>query len=157
MSTSTDVRKYADTVLEQGRVALGEARKPLYAWVGATDLAYGRVRSQLMELPEVTQARVRMLQARAQGGVPALDRAQVTARVRQALESYAMQAREAYDTYRGQAREQYETLSHRGEAVVDRLRQRPEVRAAFARTERLLGRGEKAVGEAEEQVTGTPG
>jgi hypothetical protein len=155
MPTSTDVRKYADTVLEQGKVAIDEARKPLYAWVGVTDLAFHRLRSQLEELPDQAQAGVKKLQTRAQGGVPALDPVQVTARVRQTLESYLTQARVAYDAYREQARERYETLSHRGELVVGRLSQRPEVRAAFARTERLLSRSEKVVEEAEEQVTGT--
>ena len=156
MPTSTDVRKYAGSVLEQGKAAIDEARKPLYAWVGVTELAYDRLRSQLGELPEQAQAGAKKLQARAQGGAPALDPAQVTALVRQALESYATQARKAYDTYREQAREQYETLSRRGELVVGRLSQRPQVRAAFARTERLLGRGGKLGEEAEEQVTGTP-
>jgi len=156
MPTSTDVRKYAGTVLEQGKAAVDEARKPLYAWVGVTELAYDRLRSQLGELPEQAQAGAKKLRARAQGGVPALDPAQVTALVRQALESYAAQARKAYDTYREQAREQYETLSHRGELVVGRLSQRPQVRAAFARTERLLGRSGKLVEEDEEQPTGAP-
>src|SRR6266536_1706741 len=128
MPTNTDYRKYADTVVEQGKAAFDEARKPLLAWVGATDLAYDRLRSQLKELP-----------ARAQGGVESLDPVQLSARVRQAVESYASQARHAYDDYREQAREQYATLSHRGELVVRRLR-----------------RTEKLVEEAEEQVTGKP-
>ncbi|SRR6266496_3309710 len=145
MPTNTDYRKYADTVLEQGKAAFDEARKPLLAWVGATDLAYDRLRSQLKELP-----------ARAQGGVESLDPVQLSARVRQAVESYASQARHAYDDYREQAREQYATLSHRGELVVRRLRRRPEVRSAFGRTEKLLSRTEKLVEEAEEQVTGKP-
>jgi heparin binding hemagglutinin HbhA len=156
MPTSTDVRKYTDTVLEQGKAALGEARKPFLAWVGATDLAYDRLRSQLKELPAETQARVKKLQERAQGGVPSLDPVQVTARVREAVENYTAQAREAYGSYREQAREQYETLSHRGERVVRRLRRRPEVRSAFARTEKLLERTEKLVEDAEEEVTGRP-
>jgi heparin binding hemagglutinin HbhA len=156
MPASTDVRKYTDTVFEQGKAALGEARKPFLAWVGATDLAYDRLRAQLKELPAETQARVRKLQERAQGGPPTLDPVQVTARVRQAVESYATQAREAYDGYREQAREQYDTLSHRGELVVRRLRRRPEVRAAFKQTERLLDRTEKLVEDSEEEVTGRP-
>src|SRR6266487_4167909 len=57
MPTNTDYRKYADTVLEQGKAAFDEARKPLLAWVGATDLAYDRLRSQLKELPARAQAR----------------------------------------------------------------------------------------------------
>ncbi len=145
MPTSTDVRKYTDTVVEQSKAALAEARKPLLAWVGATDLAYDRLRSQLKELPIETQARVKKLQERAQGGVPTVDPVQVSARVRQAVENYATHARETYDGYREQAREQYDTLSHRGELVVRRLRRRPELRAAFEQTEKL-------VEEAEEQV-----
>jgi len=156
MPTSTEVRKYTDTVLEQSKAALGEARKPFLAWVGATDLAYDRLRAQLRELPAETQARVKKLQERAQGGAPTLDPVQVTARVRQAVESYATQAREAYDSYREQAREQYDTLSHRGELVVRRLRRRPEVRAAFKRTEKLLDHTEQLVEDAEEGVTGRP-
>jgi len=130
MPDGTDVRKYTDTVLEQYKAAFGEARKPLLAWVGATDLAYDRLRSQLKELPADTQARVKKLQERAQGGLT-LDPAEATTRVRQAFEGYATQAREAVESYREQAREQYDTLSHRGELVVRRLRRRPEVRAAF--------------------------
>ena len=61
MPTSTEVRKYTDTVLEQSKAALGEARKPFLAWVGATDLAYDRLRAQLKELPAETQARVKKL------------------------------------------------------------------------------------------------
>jgi heparin binding hemagglutinin HbhA len=154
MPTGTDVRKYTDVVVEQSKAALAEARKPLLAWVGATDLAYDRLRSQLKELPTETQTRVKKLQERAQGGSPALDPSQVTVRVRQALESYAAQARETYGSYREQAREQYDTLTHRGELVVRRLRRRPEVRAAFRQTEKLIGRTEEMVEEAEEQVTG---
>jgi heparin binding hemagglutinin HbhA len=156
MPTNNDVRKYTDTVVEQSKAAFTEARKPLLAWVGATDLAYDRLRSQLKELPTETQARVKKLQERAQGGVSSLDPVQVSAHLRQALESYAAQTREAYDSYREQAREQYETLSHRGELVVRRLRRRPELRAAFDRTEKLLGRTEKLVEEAEESITLKP-
>jgi heparin binding hemagglutinin HbhA len=156
MPTSTDVRKYTDTVLEQGKAAIGEARKPFLAWVGATDLAYDRLRAQLKDLPAETQARVKKLQERTQGGVPSLDPVQMTARVRQAVETYATQARDAYGSYREQAREQYDMLSHRGEVAVRRLRRRPELRAAFARTERFLDRTETLVEDAEEEVTGRP-
>jgi len=129
MPTGTDVRKYTDT-----------ARKPLLAWVGATDLAYDRLRTQLKDLPATLT----------------LDPREATTRVRHALEGYAAQVGEAVDAYREQAREQYDTLTHRGELVVRRLRRRPEVRGAFERTEKLLGRTEKLVEEAEEEVTGKP-
>jgi heparin binding hemagglutinin HbhA len=152
MPTNTDTRTYADTVLEQGKAAFDEARKPLLAWVGATDLAYDRLRSQLKELPADAQARVKKLQ----GGVESFDPVQMTAWVRQAVESYASQARQAYDGYREQARERYDTLTHRGELVVRRLRRRPELRAAFERTEKLLNRTEKLVEDAEDQVVLKP-
>jgi hypothetical protein len=125
MPTGTDVRKYTDT-----------ARKPLLAWVGATDLAYDRLRTQLKDLPATLT----------------LDPREATTRVRHALETYAAQVGEAIDGYR----EQYDSLSHRGELVVRRLRRRPEVRGAFERTERLIGRTEKLVEQAEEDVTGKP-
>jgi heparin binding hemagglutinin HbhA len=155
MPTNTDVRKYTGTVVEQSKAALAEASKPLLAWVGATDLAYDRLRSQIKELPAETQVRVKKLQGRAQAGV-SLDPAQVTTRVRQAVENYAAQARETYDSYREQAREQYDTLTHRGELVVRRLRRRPELRAAFEQTEKLLSRTEKLVEDAEEEITLRP-
>ena len=44
MPITDEVRKYRETVLEQGKVALGDARKPWYAAVGAGDFAYERAR-----------------------------------------------------------------------------------------------------------------
>jgi predicted DNA-binding protein len=126
MPTSTDVRKYGETVLEQGKAALGEARKPLLAAVGATNLAIGQLRSQLKDLPAETQEQLKKLQDRAN----TLDRT----RVRKAVEEYAEQARETYAT-----------LAQRGERVVRQLRRDPRVRNAFAETEELVERTETAV------------
>src|SRR5437763_1537043 len=75
MPTGTDVRKYTDT-----------ARKPLLAWVGATDLAYDRLRTQLKDLPATLT----------------LDPREATTRVRHALEGYAAQGGEAEQTGGGQ-------------------------------------------------------
>ena len=55
MSLTTDVRKYGETVLEQGKQALDEARKPWYAAVGAGDLAYDQIQQQLTQLPAEVQ------------------------------------------------------------------------------------------------------
>jgi hypothetical protein len=130
MPTGTDVRKYGETVLEQGRAALDEARKPLLAAVGATNLAFDQLRAQLRDLPGETQEQLRKLQDRA----GTLDRT----KVRKAVEEYA-----------GQARDTYGTLARRGEKVVRQLRRDPRVRNAFAETEELVER-------AEETVTGRP-
>jgi hypothetical protein len=128
MPTSTDVRKYGETVLEQGKAALDEARKPLFAAVGATNLAFDQLRSQLKDLPTETQEQLQRLQGR----VATID----PTRVRKAVEEYADQARETYLT-----------LAHRGELVVRRLRRDPRVRNAFADTENLVERtGETVTG-----------
>ncbi|SRR6266566_4240367 len=145
MPITTDVRKYGETVREQGKVALDEARKPWYAAVGATDLAYGRLREQLKDLPAEAQVRLRKLQS----GAGQLD----TAHLREAVETATTQARDAYGSYLTQARQRYETLAHRGELVVRRLRRSPEVHEAFGRTEQLLDKAEGAVERAEEKVT----
>jgi hypothetical protein len=127
----TDIRKYGET-------ALDEARKPWLAAVGATDLAYDRLRKQLEELP----AELR----RVREGATGLD-------VRAAANTAAGQAREVYATTVSTARETYETLAHRGDLVVRRLRRRPEVREGFEKAEQVLADAEKTVAQAEEKVT----
>ena len=145
MSISTDVRKYGETVLEQGKVALDEARKPWYAAVGATDLAYGQLREQLKELPTEAQTQLRRLQ----GGADQLD----AAHLRDALDTAAGQAREVYGAYVAQARSAYETLAHRGELVVRRIRRSSQVGETFGKAEDLLSDAERRVEEADETVT----
>jgi hypothetical protein len=145
MPIPDEVRKYRETVLEQGKVALEEARKPWYAAVGAGELAYGQLQAQLSQLPAEVQARLRKLQS---GGRP-LD----TASVRSAVENAAEQAAGAYGTYAAQARETYESLAHRGELVVRRLRRSPEVRESFETAEDVVADAGEAVATAEEKVT----
>ncbi len=152
MPITHDVRKYGETVLEQGKVALDEARKPWYAAVGAGDLAYGQLSQQLTHLPAEVQARVRKLQT-----VPAqLD----PGAVRGVVETATSQGLKVYGFYTAQARETYESLAHRGELVVRRLRRSPEVASAFDRVEDVVaGAGElvteagDAVATAEDKVT----
>jgi hypothetical protein len=141
MPMSTDVRKYGETVLEQGKIALDEVRKPWLAAVGATELAYGQIREQLKELP----AELRKLRT----GAGQIDAAQV----RGAVDAAAGTARQAAGTYATAARETYETLAHRGELVVRRVRRSPEVGEAFGKAEEILTGAEKAVEGAEDKVT----
>ena len=145
MSITTDARKYGETVLGQGKQALDEARKPWYAAVGVSDLAYDRLQKQLTQLPTEVQERLRQLRANA----GELD----TAQLREAVGTAAGQAKEAYATYTGQARERYESLAHRGELVVRRLRRSPGVRGAFGKTEELISDAGHAVEQAETKVT----
>jgi hypothetical protein len=145
MSITTDVRKYGETVLEQSKQALDEARKPWYAAVGVSDLAYDQLQKQLTQLPTELQNQLRRLRANA----GELDAAQL----REAVDTAAVQAKEAYATYTGQARERYESLAHRGELVVRRLRRSPEVRGAFDKAEELIAETGHQVEQAEEKVT----
>ena len=145
MPITDDVRKYRETVLEQGKVALEEARKPWYAAVGASEFAYERLQTQLTQLPAEVQARVRKLQS----GGRQID----AAAVRSAVETAAEQAAGAYGTYTAQARDTYESLAHRGELVVRRLRRSPEVKDTFATAGDAVADAGKAVSEAEETVT----
>ena len=145
MPITTDVRKYGETVVEQGKIALDEARKPWYAAVGVSDLAYDRLQRQLTQLPTEVQERLRQLRANA-GDLDA-------AHLRDAVGTAAGQAKEAYVSYTGQARERYESLAHRGELVVRRLRRSPEVRGAFGKAEELISAAGQKVEETDEKVT----
>ncbi len=145
MSITTEVRKYGETVLEQGKVALDEARKPWYAAVGAGNLAYGQLQQQISQLPAEVQARLRRLQS----GAGQLD----PAHLREAVDTATAQAREVYGAYANQARDTYESLAHRGEIVVRRLRRSPEVRGAFEKAEELIAEVGDTVEQADEKVT----
>ena len=150
MPITDEVRKYRETVLEQGKTALGkvplgEARKPWYAAVGAGDLAYEQLQAQLGQLPAEVQVRVRKLQT----GGRQLD----TAALRTAVENAAQQAAGAYGTYAAHARDTYESLAHRGELVVRRLRRSPEVKETFEKVEDAVADAGEAVTKAEEAVT----
>lgn len=138
MSITTDVRKYGETVLEQGRVVLEEARKPWFAAVGAGELAFG----QLSQLPTEVQARLRKLQTEAVNLDP-----------KDAVQTVTGKALGAYGQYATQAIETYESLAHRGELVVRRLRRSPEVKSAFDRAEELVADAGQTVAAAEEKVT----
>jgi exonuclease VII small subunit len=138
MPITDEVRKYGETVLEQGKVALDEARKPWYAAVGAGELAVGQLQAQLTQLPTEVQARLRKLQENGRQ----LDAASLRSAVETAAEQYATRARE-----------NYESLAHRGELVVRRLRRSPEVKQTFHNAEDLVAEAGKTVAKAEEKVT----
>jgi hypothetical protein len=145
MPITDDVRKYGETVLEQGKVALDEARKPWYAAVGAGELAYGQLSAQLTQLPAEVQARVRKLQSVPGQLDPAI--------VRGAVETATSQGLKVYGTYTNQAKETYEQLAHRGELVVRRLRRSPEVKETFGKAQELVAEVNETVATAEEKVT----
>jgi exonuclease VII small subunit len=145
MPITDDVRKYGETVLEQGKVALDEARKPWYAAVGAGELAYAQLQAQLAQLPAEVQARLRKLQQDGKQFDPAV--------VREAVENVTAEGLKVYGTAAAQARETYETLAHRGELVVRRLRRSSEVTETFEKAQELVGTAAETVAVAEDKVT----
>ncbi len=57
MNTPVDVRKYGETVREQGKASVEDARTLMRAWVGATDVAYQRLHDQVGQSRELALAR----------------------------------------------------------------------------------------------------
>jgi hypothetical protein len=51
MAITTDVRKFGDTIVAQGKLTITETTKPLYAIVGANDLAVEKLREGFGTLP----------------------------------------------------------------------------------------------------------
>src|SRR5262249_19999946 len=144
MPITSDIRRARAAVAGQSKAVLEDARKPLYAAVGAGDLAA----SQLRELPAGTQAavdsRVHQVRARLEdlradvwtrvaglrsraGALP--DRAPKPAELRSTLESHL-----------GKARDLYQDLAERGEQVVSKAARRPGVKQVLDRAETLFGR-----------------
>lgn len=107
--TESITRRVGDVdaaLTNHGKAVLAQARKPAFAWLGASEYAV----SHLTELPALTQAAARGVQqslTSLPGGVPSVES------VRAAVQSYGGQAVEAYDG-----------LAQRGELVADRLRSR---------------------------------
>jgi gas vesicle protein len=58
MPITADVRKAREAWVDQSKSVLEDARKPLYAVVGAGDLAVSRTASQLRDLPAEYQSAV---------------------------------------------------------------------------------------------------
>lgn len=150
MSITTDAREAAEAFIAQGKAAVGDARKPFYAWVGASDLALKRISTLQAE----AQARARTLQAEAQtrartlqeaaGGLP--DRAQQLspAGVRAVAEAYGEQARDAYDYF-----------ARRGAQVVAQVRRSPAARRTEARFEQVVDEVDETVADTADSAKAT--
>lgn len=164
MPITADVRRAVD----QSRAALEEARKPLYAVVGAGDLAVSRTTSQLRDLPAETQSavdsRVKLVRTRLEDL-----RADVKVRITELRSKAAELQGKATDTagrafvtptelrslvesYLGKAKGVYEDLAVRGEKVVTKVSDRPAVKSVIDRAETLFDRTEGAVADVADAV-----
>jgi len=176
MPITTDVRRAVD----QGRAVLEDARKPLYAFVGAGDLAVSRTASQLRELPAETQSavddRVRLLRARLEelrtdvrtrvaglrGKANELSgrATELSGKAAADLQDTANRAfitpaelRALVEAYLDRAKVVYEDLAVRGEKVVTTVSKRPGVKNVIGRAEALFDRGEHVVSDATASVS----
>ncbi len=136
-TAATDVTKTGDTVVAQGRftiknlpvVDLDEARKPLFAVVGAADYAL----EQVKDLPTRYAADVQKAQERL---------AEVPAVVKTLPEQVSEFSKKATE----QATDLYAQLAVRGERLVTSIRRQPATEAAIAE-------GKEAVRKAEASAT----
>jgi heparin binding hemagglutinin HbhA len=144
MPITTDVRR---AVTGPGRAVIEDARKPLYAVVGAGNLVLEQA-SQLRELPADTQsamdARVREVRTRIEDLRADLVQRFAELRSRaESLQGHALsrsELRSALERYLDRARGTYQDLAERGEKVVTETANRPAVRRVLDRAEGLLDR-----------------
>ena len=169
MPITSDVRKAREAVVDQSKAVLEDARKPLYAVVGAGDLAVTLTASQLRELPadyqsavdmRVKQVRTRLedMHTDVQARITEL-RSKATELQGKATDTAGKafvkpsELRSRVETYLEKAKEIYEDLAARGEKVVTKVSDRPAVKSVIDRAETLFDRAEEAVEDVEEAAT----
>jgi hypothetical protein len=141
---TVDVRKYGETMRDQSRTSVEEIRKLIRAWVGATDYAYERVRTELKDLQTRNRAQVERVRTELKD-LQTRNRAQV-----ERLQERAKKLNR--DDVRKQMRATYEDLAERGDKVIQELRTRPQARLVFTRA--AAHRAEEKAESAEHRVTG---
>lgn len=160
LPTANDVKK----ARMQATQALEQARTPLYAVLGAGDLATEAVREYVMKArSEATgqakdvQTRVNELQVRLAELQDRLVqvRTQVRTRVDELPDEVAelrgklepTELRHALENYVQSLQDLYERLASRGEVKVEKLRQQPQVKKAMGRVEEAADTTEERVGK----------
>lgn len=156
-STKTNVNKTGDTVTASGRftvknlptIDLDEARKPLFAFVGAADLAI----EQAKEVPNLYVAEAKKVQARF-ADVPAQVKT-IPAQVK-TLPAQVKGFRSEFGTRVEKATEKatdfYAQLAVRGERLVTSIRRQPATEAAIAEGKAAVRKAEAAATAAKKSV-----
>ena len=164
LPTANDVKK----ARKQATAALEQARTPLYAVLGAGDLASEAIRDYVTKAradasgqAKDVQARVTDLQTRLTElqdrlvEVRTQVRTQVRTRVTELPEDLAglrgrlepAELRHALEGYAQSLQELYDRLASRGEATAAKLREQPQVRKAMGRVEEAADTTEDRVGK----------
>ena len=120
MPITTEVKKFGDTIVTQSKTTLADSTKPLYAFVGAQDLAVEKLRARATEFRSEAKTRSTKLQKR----VSALPKEYKTLPTQ--VKSYA-------ETVSGKATKLFDELTGRGEKVVAQIRRSPATRNAAAK------------------------
>src|SRR3954463_5190125 len=115
MPITADVRKFGDTLVAQGKVTITESTKPLYALVGANDLAVAKLRDGLTVLQERG--------VKLQESVKSLP---------QDYKSLPTTVKSKASEVTGKAGAKFDELSTRGHKVVQQIRRRPATKRAAA-------------------------
>jgi heparin binding hemagglutinin HbhA len=168
MPITADVRKARVAVVDQSKAVLEDARKPLFAVVGAGDLAVTRTASQLRDLPadyqtaldsRVKQVRTRIEDLRTDVKTRIEDLRSKATELQGKATGTAGKAfvkpgdlRSMVESYLDKAKEVYEDLAARGEKVVTKVSDRPAVKSVIDRAETLFDRAGDAVEHAAETV-----
>lgn len=164
LPTAQDVKKARQQATEAVSEAIEQARTPLYAVLGAGDLASEAVRDYLTKArtdatgqAKDVQARLNELQARLTDLQDRLVevRSQVRTRVTELPDEVAGlrgkldadQLRHALENYAQSLQSVYERLAARGESTVDNLRQKPQVKTVIDRVEDVADSTEVRVGK----------
>lgn len=120
MPITTEVKKFGDTIVTQGKTTLAESTKPLYALVGANDLAVEKLRARATDIRTEVPVRVGKLQER----VTALPKEYKT--IPTQVKTYA-------ETVTDKVTKLYGELTGRGEKVVAQIRRSPATKNAAAK------------------------
>lgn len=173
MSIASDIKSYGETAFEQTKVVAAEASKPLYALVGAGEIAVeqskqfaSKAQEQATDLREKAAKQATDLRGKVEPyfaqlqekveGLPEQLRQLDPAALKELVSKY-------FQETSAQAISLYADLTNRGEKVVEELRKQPAVAKVFAGVEDavdtvedkigdLLGRGSEKVAEAADKV-----
>jgi len=171
LPTATDVKKARKQATVAVTDALEQARTPLYAVVGAGDLATEAVRdyvtkartdatgqakdaqTRMNELQaKLTELQDRLVEVRAQVRTKVGELPDDVVELRGRLEPSEL--RHALENYSQSLQELYEKLATRGETTVEKLRKQPKVKKAIDRVEGAADNAEDRVGKFVEDARG---
>jgi hypothetical protein len=120
------------------KVPLAEVRKPLYASVGAADLAVAK----LLALPTTTGTEVRRLSDRV-GALP-VQAARVPTQVSSAVRALPATVTSQISDLQGRASDLYNSFADRGERRVASIRRNPSTEEAVSRTRTAVSQSRAA-------------